>query len=40
MLGGSFASVNRWEQGHHEPTYAARRKLMKLMKKYKIEVEW
>ena len=40
MLGVSFASVNRWEQGHHEPTYAARRKLMKLMKEYGIEVEW
>lgn len=22
-LGVSFATVNRWEKGHHEPTYTA-----------------
>lgn len=26
-LGVSFATVNRWERGHHEPTYAAKRKI-------------
>ena len=27
MINVSFASVNRWEQGHHEPTMKAKRKL-------------
>ena len=29
-LGVSFATVNRWERGHHEPTIKAKRKLTKL----------
>lgn len=26
ILGVSFATVNRWEQGLHQPTYKAKRK--------------
>lgn len=32
----SFASVNRWENGEHEPTMKVKRELMKLMKKYNV----
>ena len=32
----SFASVNRWENGEHEPTVKVKRQLMKLMNKYGI----
>ena len=32
----SFASVNRWENGEHEPTMKVKRELMKLMKKYGV----
>ena len=39
MLGVSFASVNRWENGHFEPSYKAKRKLKKLFDKYKIVLE-
>ena len=39
MLTVSFATVNRWEQGLHEPTYAAKRKLRVLFKENKIEIE-
>lgn len=35
----SFASVNRWENGEHEPTMKVKRKLMKMMKKYKVVEE-
>lgn len=38
-LGVSFATVNRWENGLHEPIYAAKRKLRPLFKKYHIEME-
>ena len=36
----SFASVNRWENGEHEPTMKVKRELMKLMKKYKVVEEF
>ncbi len=36
LLGVSFASVNRWEQGHHEPTIKIKRKLKGLFKEYNI----
>lgn len=36
-LGVSYATVNRWEKGLHEPTYAAKRKLRLLFQKYHIE---
>ncbi len=39
LLGVSFASVNRWENGHHNPTLKARQKLRPLFKKNHIEVE-
>lgn len=35
-LGVSFGSVNRWENGKHEPTIKVKRKLMKLFQKYEI----
>ena len=36
MLGVSFATVNRYENGHHEPTMKVKRQLMKLFKKYGV----
>ena len=38
-LGVSFATVNRWENGHHEPTFKERRKLRELCKKYHVDFE-
>ena len=38
-LGVSFASVNRWETGKHDPTIKVKRKLKPYFKKYKIEVD-
>lgn len=32
LLGVSFASVNRWENGRHEPTIKAKRKIIELYK--------
>jgi DNA-binding transcriptional regulator YiaG len=37
-LGVSFATVNRWENGHHEPTYKARRQIAALCKKHGIKI--
>lgn len=37
LLGVSFASVNRWERGHHEPTIKVKRKIIELCKKHKVE---
>lgn len=34
-LGVSFATVNRWECGHHEPTMKTKRALSSLFKKNK-----
>ena len=39
LLGVSFASVNRWENGEHEPTMKTKREIMKLMKKHKVVEE-
>ena len=39
LLGVSFASVNRWENGEHEPTMKMKREIMKLMKKHKVVEE-
>lgn len=36
-LGVSFETVNRWENGHHEPTYKYKRKLKKMYEKAGIE---
>ena len=38
-LGVSFATVNRWEKGHHEPTYAAKRKIIAICKKHNISLD-
>jgi len=38
-LGVSFGSVNRWENGKHEPTMKVKRQLKKLFIKYEIEEE-
>ena len=34
----AFATVNRWERGHHVPTMKEKRKLAPIFKKYRIEV--
>lgn len=39
ILGVSFASVNRWENGDHEPTMKVKRKLAPLFKEHNISVE-
>ena len=36
VLGVSFATINRYENGHHEPTMKVKRQLMKLFKKYGV----
>ena len=38
MLGVSFASVNRWEKGHYEPTIKVKRKIIELCKENDIEL--
>ena len=35
-LGVSFASVNRWEKGHHEPTIKAKRRIVKSARKINL----
>ena len=40
MLGCTFASVNRWERGHHEPTIKMKRKIVDLCRKNKIKVDF
>lgn len=37
VLGVSFASVNRWETGKHEPTIKIKRKLKALFREYEIK---
>lgn len=39
LLGVSFESVNRWENDKNEPSFKAKRKIMELAKKNKVEVE-
>lgn len=38
MLKVSFATINRWENGHHQPTIKAKRKLDSLMKEHDIHL--
>lgn len=38
-LGVSFASVNRWENGVHEPTTKIKRKIIDLCKENNINLE-
>ena len=39
LLGVSFGSVNRWENGKNEPTIKAKRKLKVLCLEYNIKFE-
>lgn len=39
QLGVAFISINRWENGHCEPTMKAKRKLAPLFERYDIEVK-
>lgn len=39
MLGVSFTSINRWENGHYEPTKIVKIKLKELFEKYDICLE-
>lgn len=39
MLGVAYASVNRWENGHHEPTFKAKRKIRDICLKNHIPWE-
>ncbi len=38
LLGVSFASINRWENGVHEPTIKIKRKLRSLFNEYGIKI--
>lgn len=39
MLGVSFATVNRWEKGHHEPTMSQKRKIRDFCEEHNISTE-
>jgi DNA-binding XRE family transcriptional regulator len=39
LLDVSFASINRWECGRHEPTIKAKRKIVQLCKENNINLE-
>lgn len=39
LLDVSFASINRWETGKHEPTTKTKRKIVLLCQKNNIELE-
>ena len=39
ILGVSYVTVNRWENGHFEPTLKCKRELNKLFKKAKMVEE-
>lgn len=39
MLGVSFVTVNRWENGHFNPTMKTKRKLKELFQKEGLKVE-
>lgn len=39
LLGVSFASVNRWETGKHEPTIKMKRKIKALMREYDVRAD-
>lgn len=38
LLEVSFASINRWETGKHEPTVKVKRKIVELCKKNNIDL--
>ena len=37
-LSVAYATVNRWENGHHEPTMGDKRKIRALCRRYGIEI--
>ena len=39
MIGVTFATVNRWEMGHHEPSMKQKRAIRDLCKKKKVPWE-
>jgi DNA-binding XRE family transcriptional regulator len=39
LLNVSFASINRWETGKHEPTIKIKRKIVQLCKENNIDLE-
>lgn len=39
LLGVSYASINRWETGKHEPTTKIKRKIVELCKANDIDLE-
>ena len=39
LLGVSFASINRWETGKHEPTIKVKRKIVDLCMKNGVDLE-
>ncbi|HRT69620.1 MAG TPA: helix-turn-helix transcriptional regulator [Bacilli bacterium] len=39
LLNVSFASINRWETGKHEPTIKIKRKIVQLCKENNIVME-
>ena len=39
LLNVSFASINRWETGKHEPTIKVKRIIVDLCKKNNIDIE-
>lgn len=38
LLGVSFASINRWETGKHEPTTKVKRKIVNLCKENGVDL--
>ncbi len=40
LLGVSFASINRWENGHNEPTIKIKRKIKELCEREKINIDF
>lgn len=39
ILGVSFASISRWENGRYEPTIKVKRKIVQLCREHKVNVE-
>jgi DNA-binding XRE family transcriptional regulator len=39
MLGVSFSTVNRWENGKHEPTIKVKRKIVEICKGNNIKID-
>ena len=39
LIGVAFVTVNRWESGNNFPTFKNKRKLARLFKEHRIEVQ-